>query len=201
VSRLAFHDDPNFKVEGASSAAEGLKLARESSFDIFVLDIQLQQGQHNGIWIAQQLRDLGMSQPIILVTGAKTPREWPISRYESILSRGPTYFYDRNAEQPLDDDVQIPLLADVIRQAAGQTDILMRALRVVKAAGITQSKIKVDGFEITADDLLTQATLASEGEQKTAAVQKARIMMRESMQAMLALSLESHRRGRSGVKA
>jgi DNA-binding response OmpR family regulator len=56
-----------FRTELAGSGEEGLRLARESRFDLMILDVMLPGGL-DGYQVLQRLRDTGGSPPVIFLT-------------------------------------------------------------------------------------------------------------------------------------
>lgn len=55
--------DCGYGVMTAGSVAEGLELASEIEFDLFILDVRLPDG--TGVELCQKLRELGRNVPVI----------------------------------------------------------------------------------------------------------------------------------------
>ena len=60
--------DSGYKVESAMTVADALKLAQNSSFDLYLLDWYLPDG--SGIELCQSIREFDTSTPILFCTGA-----------------------------------------------------------------------------------------------------------------------------------
>jgi DNA-binding response OmpR family regulator len=68
AEQLELHEE--FKATEASTAAEGLRLAREMKSDLILLDVDLPD--MDGRDVCRQLREAGVKTPVIMLTGAST---------------------------------------------------------------------------------------------------------------------------------
>lgn len=62
-----------YEVATASSSAESIKLAKEGSYDLYILDNTLPDG--SGLSLSQQLRALNSAVPILFCSGWSTEKQ------------------------------------------------------------------------------------------------------------------------------
>jgi len=132
------------EVHTASSAVEAYTMVSKGHFDIIVIDMNL-GARESGDAVANRLRGLGFSQPIVLASGDDAQLARPIGEFASILSVGPTHFHTKNESGPL---------ATTVMEASRMVDPIRRSLRLMKEAGFGATKFRIDSKVYTVDDLL-----------------------------------------------
>src|SRR6266436_8738963 len=110
-----------FKVDHVYTIEDAIASIRKKSYDIFMIDLFLQSPK-SGIDLQRELRQMGLRQPIILVTGQRDYLSQPLSNYADTLSQGPVQFYDKSSR--LD-------LVEVVREVSNRVDPIRRSFRLM----------------------------------------------------------------------
>ena len=100
VAAVQFHlERAGFTVKTACDRSEGMRLAREQSFDLLILDVMMNE-MDDGIVMAQELRREGLTVPILMMSG---------------ISRATGMTYDKDAEiTPATDFVEKPVKPETL---------------------------------------------------------------------------------------
>ena len=88
-----------YTVESAYDRVEGMRLARQQSFDLLILDVMMSE-MDDGIVMAQELRREGLETPILMMSG---------------ISRATGMAYDKDAEiTPATEFVEKPVKPETL---------------------------------------------------------------------------------------
>jgi DNA-binding NtrC family response regulator len=145
-------EDYEFAVTHASTIHEANNEIARLSYDIIIVDLAL-QSPTNGIEFFNDLRNRGLTQPIILVSGASDYLIRPISDYADALASGPVSFYDKRSSK---DFVQ------VVREVSSRVDPIRRVLRLMKDAGLGEKTFTVQERVYTVAELLQSSPTSDE---------------------------------------
>lgn len=167
-----------FEVDHVYTPEEAVNAIREISYDIFIIDLFL-QSPRSGTDLQNELREMGLRQPIILVTGDRNYLNQPLYVYADALSQGPVQFYDKSSR--LD-------LVEVVREVSNRVDPVRRSFRLMSQAGLGDREFRIDGDRYTVTQLL-QSSLTSDDLVRT---------LRESLYALV---LESQGAESNGNKS
>jgi len=140
-------EEDEFQVSHVYTADQTREAIKNTAYDIFVIDLDL-QSRETGVDLQRDLRQRGLRQPIILVSGNIDFLRAPISEYADALAMGPVTFYDKRS------DIE---LIDVVREAANRVDPIRRSFRLMSEAGLGDQKFNVEGKQYSIDELLTSS--------------------------------------------
>ncbi len=164
-----------FEVDHVNTIEEAIVAIKTVLYDIFIIDLDL-QSQRTGADLHRELRAMGLSQPIILVTGNQNFLSQPLANFSDVLSQGPVQFYDKSNKRDL---------SEVVREVANRVDPIRRSFKLMSKAGLGGREFWIDSQKYTVDQLL-QSSLTTDNLVRT---------LRESLYALV---LESQAVGPSG---
>jgi DNA-binding NtrC family response regulator len=133
-----------FKAVHFLSVPDALTEIGREYYDLLVVDMDL-GGRIDGMEFQRRIRDLGLFQPVLFVTGNDRFLETPIFQYSDTFRRGPVLFFDKTS------DVDF---MEVIREAINRVDPIRRSLYLMKKAGLGDEEFTVGDQIFTVDQLL-----------------------------------------------
>jgi DNA-binding NtrC family response regulator len=144
--RLGQHE---FKAVHVTSSDEAKQAISQASFDIIVIDLDLQSPQ-TGDELLIELHNTGLRQPVILVSGNTVFLDRPIGDYAHVLSLGPVSFFDKRPGNPID-------FLKLVRDVSNRVDPIRRVLRLMRDAGLGDRQFRVDDRTYTVSELLASS--------------------------------------------
>src|SRR2546422_4353509 len=133
-----------FVVDHVYTPTNAIAQIKLKPYDIFIIDLFLQSSE-SGIDLQKRIRELGLRQPIILVTGQRDYLSQPLSNFADSLAQGPIQFYDKSS--------RIDLL-EVVREVANRVDPIRRSFKLMMEAGLGSKEFNVSGKSYTVAQLL-----------------------------------------------
>jgi DNA-binding NtrC family response regulator len=121
------------------------------AYDILIIDLDL-QSPVDGIDLHKELRNIGLRQPIILVSGNIDYLQRPIADYADALALGPVSFYDKRSKRSF---------VDVVREVSNRVDPIRRVLRLMREAGLGEKAFTIEGRQYSIREIL-EASLSSD---------------------------------------
>lgn len=172
--------DDSFEFTLAYTEEQARQAASAQVFDIFVFDVYL-RGTERGFNVARDFRRHGFQQPMILVTGNIQEQEKPLREYIDLFAQGPTYFYFKGGTKSV---------SDIVRDAAGKTDVLLRTLNIFRRAKMPFGGMVLGKHNFSLDQLLGIAEFdgsAALGNRRL--LEDARRQLREGLTGLLLTSV------------
>ena len=140
-------EEYEFSAKHVSTIEDAYSEISQANYDIIIIDLDLQSPK-TGADLQIELRNKGLRQPVILVTGVRDFLSAPLSDYADALALGPVSFYDKRSKVDF---------IGVVREVSNRVDPVRRVLRLMKEAGLGDQTFKVDDKEYTVEEILASS--------------------------------------------
>lgn len=137
-------EDAGFTAFHATTSEIAIAELSREYYDLLIVDMDL-GAREDGIDFQKKIRDMGLSQPVVFVTGNERFLETGIFQYTEVFARGPVLFYNKNSRIDL---------TKLVLEAASRVDPIRRSLYIMKKAGLGATSFRMGTKSFTVDQLL-----------------------------------------------
>jgi len=137
-------EEGGFEAIHKRDISEALTEIERDYYDILVVDLDL-GGSEDGIAFQRRIREMGLTQPVLFVTGNEEYLNSRVFQYSDAFRRGPVLFFEKTSGGSL---------MEVVLEAANRVDPIRRSLFIMKKAGLGQREFRIGDHVFSVDQLL-----------------------------------------------